>query len=178
MDADNKPNDRKPCGCLKAVACTHKQTVIQFFCPVDMLACNNGCAGILDSPDCRLLKAQQLRDPPQDKLDSISVFRVGDPLIVSEGSASKAIQVEATLAERGSRYGDFADNARISQQLESIAFAQPGAQYMEYIHREALKFIFQKISRIVNGDPNYADNWHDIQGYAKLVEDHLPKEKP
>ena len=36
--------------------------------------------------------------------------------------------------------------------------------------------IFHKIGRIVNGDPNYADSWHDIAGYAKLVEDRLNKE--
>ena len=35
--------------------------------------------------------------------------------------------------------------------------------------------IADKIGRILSGDPNYADNWHDIQGYAKLVEDRLPK---
>src|SRR5690606_10084595 len=39
-----------------------------------------------------------------------------------------------------------------------------------------------KIARILIGDPNYADNWHDIQGYAKLVEERLPtlphKESP
>ena len=26
-----------------------------------------------------------------------------------------------------------------------------------------------------NGDPNYADSWHDIAGYAKLVEDRISK---
>ena len=30
--------------------------------------------------------------------------------------------------------------------------------------------ILHKISRIVNGDPNYKDSWTDIIGYAKLVE--------
>ena len=33
--------------------------------------------------------------------------------------------------------------------------------------------ILHKIGRILNGDPNYADSWHDIAGYAKLVEDEL-----
>jgi len=33
--------------------------------------------------------------------------------------------------------------------------------------------ICHKISRIVNGDPNYKDSWHDIIGYAKLIEDKL-----
>ena len=35
--------------------------------------------------------------------------------------------------------------------------------------------IASKIARIVNGDPDYADNWHDIAGYARLVEKELEK---
>lgn len=30
--------------------------------------------------------------------------------------------------------------------------------------------IQHKIGRILNGDPAYADSWHDIAGYATLVE--------
>lgn len=30
-----------------------------------------------------------------------------------------------------------------------------------------------KQARILNGDPNYADSWHDIAGYATLVEQEL-----
>jgi hypothetical protein len=33
--------------------------------------------------------------------------------------------------------------------------------------------ICHKISRIANGDPNYADSWDDIAGYAKLVSDYI-----
>ena len=33
--------------------------------------------------------------------------------------------------------------------------------------------ICHKIGRIVNGDPDYADSWIDIAGYAKLVADRL-----
>jgi hypothetical protein len=33
--------------------------------------------------------------------------------------------------------------------------------------------ICHKLGRIVNGDPNYADSWIDIAGYAKLVADRL-----
>lgn len=33
-----------------------------------------------------------------------------------------------------------------------------------------------KIARIINGDPNYVDSWHDIAGYATLIEQEL-KEK-
>ena len=37
----------------------------------------------------------------------------------------------------------------------------------------ALDMICNKMARIVNGDPNYIDNWHDICGYATLVEQEL-----
>jgi len=39
--------------------------------------------------------------------------------------------------------------------------------------QEALDMICHKIGRILNGDPDYADNWHDIAGYAQLVADRL-----
>jgi hypothetical protein len=39
--------------------------------------------------------------------------------------------------------------------------------------REALEMIAHKIGRILNGDPEYKDSWHDIIGYARLVEDTL-----
>ena len=39
--------------------------------------------------------------------------------------------------------------------------------------KQALDTIADKISRILTGDPTYLDNWHDIQGYAKLVENIL-----
>lgn len=33
--------------------------------------------------------------------------------------------------------------------------------------------VAHKIGRILNGDPNYHDSWHDIIGYTKLVADEL-----
>ena len=38
---------------------------------------------------------------------------------------------------------------------------------------EALDMIAHKIGRILAGNPSHADHWHDIQGYAKLIEDRL-----
>jgi len=82
-----------------------------------------------------------------------------------------------TLDQRGNRYGDFRDNAEVSQRLQAAMRYDEAKWYeMEPMHREALTAIAQKIARILNGDPNYVDNWHDIQGYARLVEERLPRE--
>ncbi len=82
-----------------------------------------------------------------------------------------------TLDQRGNRYGDFRDNAEVSQRLQA-AMRYNDAEWASLppMHREALTAIAQKIARILNGDPNYADNWHDIQGYARLVEERIPRE--
>ncbi len=79
--------------------------------------------------------------------------------------------VADTLAERGKRYGDFTDHANISQELQVVMMRTPAWWNLDPTKREALILIQHKVARILNGDPEYADNWHDIGGYAKLAED-------
>jgi hypothetical protein len=80
----------------------------------------------------------------------------------------------ATLAERGSRYGDFPSHANITQCLKNVMRNHAGGwERLDNDHREALEMIAHKIGRILNGDPDYADSWHDIIGYTKLVDDVL-----
>ena len=88
------------------------------------------------------------------------------------------MSVDKTLVERGKRYGTFMDNAKIAQELKGVMLQGSTYAGMTADQKEALEVICQKISRIVTGDPNYADNWHDIQGYAKLVEDRLALNRP
>ena len=82
--------------------------------------------------------------------------------------------IDQTLSERGARYGDFADHAKIAQSIKR-GMMYRGMDDLPDMHRQALEVIADKIARILSGDPNYADNWHDIQGYARLVEERLPK---
>lgn len=85
--------------------------------------------------------------------------------------------VEATLAERGARYGDFSVHALLAHALQDdMRDPAFGWSRLDSAKRQALTTIADKIARILCGDPNYADNWHDIQGYAKLVEDRLLRE--
>ena len=80
--------------------------------------------------------------------------------------------IESTLAERASRYGEFKTHAKITQDIKR-AMAQGNWQYLEDDQRECLEMLAHKIGRILNGDPNYHDSWHDMVGYAKLVADRL-----
>lgn len=81
--------------------------------------------------------------------------------------------IAQTLAERGSRYGKFTSHADITMKLKRQMQATPGWGRLDDDQCEALHMIAHKIGRILNGDPNYADSWVDIAGYAKLVADRL-----
>jgi len=81
--------------------------------------------------------------------------------------------VAKTLHERGLRYGDFSDHADFCQGIKEVFYGAAGWENLPNIHKQALEVIADKIARILNGDPNYPDNWHDIQGYARLVEERL-----
>lgn len=78
-----------------------------------------------------------------------------------------------TMRERGSNYGEFSDIASISQEIEKIITTADSRSNlpMNDAAKECMKMIVHKIARIAVGDASYADNWHDIQGYAKLAED-------
>ncbi len=81
--------------------------------------------------------------------------------------------IDATLAERGSRYGSFEGHAAVTQRLKQAMVNTDKWHLLAPDQKEALEMIQHKIGRILNGDPNFHDSWHDIVGYAKLVADRL-----
>jgi hypothetical protein len=84
-------------------------------------------------------------------------------------------QITETLEERGSRYGKFTGQAEISQHLKGVMRHYEAVRGcdLDPDQREALEMMMHKIARVINGDPDYADSWIDIAGYAKLVADRL-----
>ncbi|GEM_PF-1655131 len=88
----------------------------------------------------------------------------------------KGTGVDATLGERGKRYGEFKDQAVYAQGMADIARSSPNWHTMAPDQKEGLSIIFNKIGRILNGDPDYSDSWHDIAGYATLVDKRLKAE--
>ena len=81
--------------------------------------------------------------------------------------------IEQTLKERGSRYGSFDKHAEVTQELKRVMHVHKGWCGLSDDKRECLDMIAHKIGRILCGDPEYKDSWHDIVGYAKLVDDSL-----
>lgn len=81
--------------------------------------------------------------------------------------------IEATLAQRQKTHGEFRTHAEISQKIKAMMYEAHGWKDLPYEHCEALEMIAHKIARILNGNPDYHDHWHDIAGYATLVANKL-----
>lgn len=81
--------------------------------------------------------------------------------------------INTTLEQRGNRYGKFTDHARITQNIKRAMQDSANWTDLRDDQKEALEMLAHKVGRILNGDPNYHDSWHDIIGYTKLVADTL-----
>ena len=81
--------------------------------------------------------------------------------------------IQDTLDQRGLRYGEFIGHARITQAIKQAMQDSPNWTKLTEDKRECLEMVAHKIGRILNGDPEFKDSWHDIIGYVKLVENTL-----
>ena len=99
----------------------------------------------------------------------------GVPLDITNKAINAAVEdaLTQTLTDRGKRYGPFTGHAEITQDLKRLMQGTTKWGGLSYDQKEALEMIAHKIGRILNGDPDYADSWIDIAGYAKLVADRL-----
>ena len=120
----------------------------------------------------------------KDKVSGLADTQTSDMIMerIAEARRNRAVLseemltgIDATLAERGHKYGKFKDHAAITYKLKNVlrAHALEHGKSFAFDQAEALDMICHKLGRIVNGDPDYADSWVDIAGYAKLVADRL-----
>lgn len=82
-------------------------------------------------------------------------------------------QLNETLSTRATTHGDFKHNAQVMQTLKQHLRDHSGWSGLTNYQREALDMICHKIGRILCGNPDFPDHWHDIAGYAQLVENIL-----
>ncbi len=84
------------------------------------------------------------------------------------------MSIKETLKERSTTHGDFGENAKLSRNLKTC-IEQFKTVHLSHRQHEALDAICAKIARICTGNPEHADSWHDIAGYATLIEDWLTR---
>lgn len=83
--------------------------------------------------------------------------------------------VESTLEARELDYGDFAEGSEVFAALINAMGLGKRWNDVEGYQLNALVMIAHKISRLLNGNPNHRDGWHDIAGYATLAERELAR---
>ena len=85
--------------------------------------------------------------------------------------------IEETLKTRGNVHGDFVSSAQFKDAVNTIVRLTPNYDCMDCACHQALFMIIEKMGRILYGDPHFADHWHDISGYAKLIDDAITDER-
>ena len=84
--------------------------------------------------------------------------------------------IKETLSQRQEQYGSFEDVAMFTEQMVDV-MRKGYYEKLAYNQKMALYMICSKMARIVNGNPNHKDSWHDIAGYATLIDNELVSEK-
>ena len=80
------------------------------------------------------------------------------------------MDISTTLSQRQNTHGDFKQGAVISQGLCETLRLGCNWHTLSAAQREALEMMAHKMARIVSGNADFADHWHDIGGYARLAE--------
>jgi hypothetical protein len=75
---------------------------------------------------------------------------------------------DTILTARNATYGDYDHQAAFAQDLKDSMGQAPNWRDLKPSQRESLEMIATKISRILHGNPDHADSWVDIAGYANL----------
>lgn len=77
--------------------------------------------------------------------------------------------IDAIMETRGGTHGPYKEQARIAQALNGAMRAEPGYEKLDDMMKHSLEMISTKLSRILAGDPRFADHWADIAGYSLLI---------
>jgi hypothetical protein len=79
----------------------------------------------------------------------------------------------ATLNARAKTHGDYSEQAATTQALKRVMQGTPNWGRLTPAQAEALDMVAHKIGRILTGNPNTHDHWHDMAGYATLAADRV-----
>ena len=96
--------------------------------------------------------------------------------VIFEKDIREAMDVQQTLTDRDKTHGSYPLVADTIVNLKQVAHRaahrarenNPDLPQLSPAQAEGIDMILHKIGRILNGDPNEADHWRDIAGYATL----------
>jgi len=84
-------------------------------------------------------------------------------------------KVNSTLDQRAATHGDYVQMANLTQALMANMRFSKNWDELFPPQQEALHMIAVKIARILEGNAEEPDHWHDVAGYAMLAEDFVKK---
>lgn len=85
--------------------------------------------------------------------------------------------ISETLDEREGEYGDYATLSLVLEGIIDVYRQSTNYRKLEPYQRVALYMDAMKTARILNGNYNNIDSWHDKAGYSELVVKELRKEQ-
>lgn len=86
--------------------------------------------------------------------------------------------INDTLNDREQTHGSYVQVANLTQALLMSMSYSKNWEELFPIQKEALHMIAVKIARILEGNADEVDHWHDVAGYATLVEQFLRQAGP
>ena len=85
-----------------------------------------------------------------------------------EAVTSTVRPVQALISERHATHGNFADNARISQNLKAMLHGEDAWAGLKPWQQESLDMICSRMGRILAGNPAHPKHWFGIINFANL----------
>lgn len=85
------------------------------------------------------------------------------------------IDLKETLNARGKTHGDYVEMSETIQHLKHVIRGTPNWNMLTSAQRETLDSLALKLGRVLTGDPNFAEHWLDIAGYATRMHEVLSK---
>ena len=79
-------------------------------------------------------------------------------------------KIDKTLIDRAAKCGDFKNVSEVTQGIKRTMQDSKNWGSISDDKKEALDMIAHKIGRLLSGDSDHIDSWHDIAGYSKLIE--------
>lgn len=81
--------------------------------------------------------------------------------------------IDKILAQRATTHGDYTEHSDCTQSIMAVLAKHRRWGDLTPDQRETLHMIAHKMGRVVTGEPNVADHWDDMAGYAKLSGDRV-----